>query len=168
MKKFLKWLFIITLIIISIIIYARYIGTLGLITKEYTIKDTNLPSDFDGLKIVHFSDLHYNRALNITKLNKVVKEINNINPDIVVFTGDLIDKDSNLTDNDYIELSNILNNINAKYGKYAILGNHDIGEYKDSDIKTYTNSNFTFLDIVKIMNVYLSEELALSLIILLI
>ena len=63
MKKFLKWLFIITLIIISIIIYARYIGTLGLITKEYTIKDTNLPSDFDGLKIVHFSDLHYNRAL---------------------------------------------------------------------------------------------------------
>lgn len=146
MKKFLKWLFIITLIIISIIIYARYIGTLGLITKEYTIKDTNLPSDFDGLKIVHFSDLHYNRALNITKLNKVVKEINNINPDIVVFTGDLIDKDSNLTDNDYIELSNILNNINAKYGKYAILGNHDIGEYKDSVIKTYINSNFTFLD----------------------
>ena len=73
MKKFLKWLFIITLIIISIIIYARYIGTLGLITKEYTIKDTNLPSDFDGLKIVHFSDLHYNRAINITKLNKVVK-----------------------------------------------------------------------------------------------
>lgn len=146
MKKFLKWLFIITLIIISIIIYARYIGTLGLITKEYTIKDTNLPSDFDGLKIVHFSDLHYNRALNITKLNKVVKEINNINPDIVVFTGDLIDKDSNLTDNDYIELSNILNKINAKYGKYAILGNHDIGEYKDSVIKTYINSNFTFLD----------------------
>lgn len=146
MKKFLKWLFIIALIIISIIIYARYIGTLGLITKEYTIKDTNLPSDFDGLKIVHFSDLHYNRALNITKLNKVVKEINNINPDIVVFTGDLIDKDSNLTDNDYIELSNILNNINAKYGKYAILGNHDIGEYKDSVIKTYINSNFTFLD----------------------
>lgn len=146
MKKFLKWLFIITLIIISIIIYARYIGTLGLITKEYTIKDTNLPSDFDGLKIVHFSDLHYNRAINITKLNKVVKEINNINPDIVVFTGDLIDKDSNLTDNDYIELSNILNKINAKYGKYAILGNHDIGEYKDSVIKTYINSNFTFLD----------------------
>ena len=146
MKKFLKWLFIIALIIISIIIYARYIGTLGLITKEYTIKDTNLPSDFDGLKIVHFSDLHYNRALNITKLNKVVKEINTINPDIVVFTGDLIDKDSNLTDNDYIELSNILNNINAKYGKYAILGNHDIGEYKDSVIKTYINSNFTFLD----------------------
>lgn len=146
MKKFLKWLFIITLIIISIIIYARYIGTLGLITKEYTIKDTNLPSDFDGLKIVHFSDLHYNRAINITKLNKVVKEINNINPDIVVFTGDLIDKDSNLTDNDYIELSNILNNINAKYGKYAILGNHDIGKYKDNVVKTYTNSNFTFLD----------------------
>ena len=144
MKKFLKWLFTITLIIISIIIYARYIGTLGLITKEYTIKDTNLPSDFDGLKIVHFSDLHYNRAINITKLNKVVKEINNINPDIVVFTGDLIDKDSNLTDNDYIELSNILNNINAKYGKYAILGNHDID--KDNVVKTYTNSNFTFLD----------------------
>ena len=107
MKKFLKWLFTIFIIIILIIIYARYIGTMGLITKEYTIKDNNIPNDFDGLKIVHFSDLHYNRAINIKKVKNIVKEINLINPDIVVFTGDLIDQDANLNNDDFDELTEL-------------------------------------------------------------
>mgnify|MGYP000677626854 CR=1 FL=1 len=92
---------------------------MGLITKEYSIKDNNIPSDFDGLKIIHFSDLHYNRAINIKKVKNIVKEINLINPDIVVFTGDLIDQDANLTNEDYNQLTNILNDIKAKYGKYV-------------------------------------------------
>lgn len=146
MKKFLKWLFTIFIIIILIIIYARYIGTMGLITKEYTIKDNNLPNDFDGLKIVHFSDLHYNRAINIKKVKNIVKEINLINPDIVVFTGDLIDQDANLNNDDFDELTELLSEINAKYGKYAILGNHDYSKDKDNVIKVYNNSNFTYLD----------------------
>ena len=74
--------------------YARFIGTMSLTTKEYTITDELLPSGFDGLKIVHFSDLHYNRAITLDKVKSIVKEINEINPDIVVFTGDLIDKDA--------------------------------------------------------------------------
>lgn len=146
MKKFFKWLFIIFLVLILIIIYARYVGTMGLITKEYTIKDQNIPTDFDGLKIVHFSDLHYNRAINIKKVKAVIKEINTINPDIVVFTGDLIDKDATISTQDYEELINVLKEINAKYGKYAILGNHDYEKGKDNVIKVYQDSSFTYLD----------------------
>lgn len=146
MKKFFKWLFIIFIILILIIVYARYIGTMGLITKEYTIKDQDIPVDFDGLKIVHFSDLHYNRAINIKKVKTIIKEINTINPDIVVFTGDLIDKDATLSSQDYDELTNVLKEINAKYGKYAILGNHDYEKDKDSVIKIYEDSLFTYLD----------------------
>ncbi len=145
MKKIFKWVLIIFVVIFMTIIYARYIGTLGLETKEYTINDGSIPIDFDGLKIVHFSDLHYNRAINTKKINEIIDEINLINPDIVVFTGDLIDKDVILKDKDYEDLAKLLSKINTKYGKYAIAGNHDISNI-EKVIDIYSNSNFKFLD----------------------
>ena len=145
MKIIFKWVLIIFVIIFMTVLYARYIGTLGLETKEYTINDKNIPNDFDGLKIVHFSDLHYNRAINIKKVSEIIDEINLINPDIVVFTGDLIDKDVILKDKDYDDLTKLLSKINTKYGKYAITGNHDISNI-DKIIAVYNNSNFNYLD----------------------
>ena len=79
---------------------------------------------------MHFSDIHYNRAISSAKINQIVDEINLINADIVVFSGDLIDKDVDLSGDDYKFLTEAFNNINAKYGKYAVLGNHD---YNDMD-----------------------------------
>ena len=144
MKKIFKWIIIIFIFLVCIIIYSRYIGTLGFITKEYTINDNSIQEGFDGLKIVHFSDLHYNRAISINKVKSIVDEINLINPDIVVFTGDLIDKDVILTDKDYQDLTNTLSLINAKYGKYAVMGNHD---YQNQNInEIYYNSNFKYLN----------------------
>ena len=133
------------LIIIGIILYARFIGTMGLETKEYAIYDKNLPSGFDGIKIVHFSDLHYNRAITSDKVDKIIKEINLINPDIVVFTGDLIDKDMNISDSDYEYLTKAFKRINSKYGKFAILGNHDYNEM-DKVIDVFNNSDFKYLE----------------------
>ena len=145
MKRILKWLLIIFIIVLLTIIYARYIGTMGLITKEYTINDKYLPDGFNGLKIIHFSDLHYNRAIKLSKVEKIVEEINLINPDIVVFTGDLIDKDVTITSKDYEDLEKLLGQIKSKYGKYAILGNHDY-ESQDKIKLVYENSNFKYLD----------------------
>lgn len=146
MKKIIKWVLIIFLVLLFTIIYARYIGTMGFNTKEYTINDKYIPEGFDGLKIVHFSDLHYNRAITLSKVKDIINEINMINPDIVVFTGDLVDKDATITNKDYANLTNTLEKINAKYGKYAIMGNHDY--YKDSEkiINVYTDSGFKYLD----------------------
>ena len=129
-----------------ILVYARYVGTMGLDTKEYVITSTNLPDNFDGIKIVHFSDLHYNRAINKSKVKSIIDEINLINPDIVVFTGDLIDKDATLTDNDYNDLTNLLMKITARYGKYAIMGNHDYIKDKEKVVTVYNESNFNYLD----------------------
>lgn len=146
MRKIIKWLLIILITIILIIIYARYIGTMGFYTKEYTIKEKTIPSGFDGIKIVHFTDLHYNRAMTLKKVKKIIKEINTINPDIVVFTGDLVDKDVNLSNNDYKALTKEFTKIKAKYGKYAVIGNHDIDQNKTEVIKVFNDSNFKYLE----------------------
>lgn len=146
MKKVLKWLFIVIVFIIGIVLYARFIGTMGLTTKEYVIVDKDVPDNFDGLKIVHFSDLHYNRAISLNKVKSIVNEINDINPDIVVFTGDLIDRDAIISDNDYDELANVLGNIKSKYGKYAVIGNHDYEKDKDGVIKVFHKADFKYLE----------------------
>lgn len=145
MKKWIKFFISIILIIIGIILYARFIGTMGLVTKEYTLSNSNLPKGFDGLKIVHLSDIHYNRAIAESKINSIVEEINLINPDIVVFTGDLIDKDVKLNNNDYNFLTKALKNIKSKYGKYTVLGNHDY-QNKDKIIELYKDSDFIYLE----------------------
>lgn len=145
MNKPLKITLMILLIFVLILLYARYVGTSGLITKEYSIYHNKLPDYFDGLKIVHFSDIHYKRAINMKKINKVIEEINLINPDIVIFTGDLIDSDTPLSDDDYEFLTDSLDSINAKYGKYSVIGNHDISDY-DNVKNVYKNSDFKLLE----------------------
>ena len=145
MKKIVRFFLIIFLLITITIIYARYGGTSGLITKEYKIESSLIGEDFDGLKVVHFSDLHYLRVTNNDKLKEIVDEINLIKPDIVFFTGDLIDKDFTLTDKDKDDLINGLSSIKAKYGKYAVLGNHDYVKNIEIFKDIYSNSNFTLL-----------------------
>ncbi len=145
MKKIIRFLLILLLIILLLVIYARYEGTNGLITKEYKIETADISNSFDGIKIVHFSDLHYKRIINKDRTKEIVDEINLINPDIVIFTGDLIDKDFDVSDEDIEDLTLLLNNINSKYGKYAIIGNHDY--VRDDDILNdiYNNSSFVLL-----------------------
>ena len=89
-KKIFKIFFIILLIFISIFIYMHFIGTSGLIVKEYKIASKKIPDSFHGIKIVHFSDLHYKNTINKKKLKSIIDKINEIKPDIVVFTGDLL------------------------------------------------------------------------------
>ena len=67
------------LAIVIIILYARYVGTMGFITKEHTIYSNSITDGFDGLKVVHFSDIHYNRAITSKKIDSIVEEINLIN-----------------------------------------------------------------------------------------
>lgn len=145
MGKLFKISLKILLLMIIISLYARYIGTYGFITKEYSIYHDKLPENYDGLKIVHFSDLHYKRAINKEKIKKIVDEINLINPDIVMFTGDLIDSDTPLTKEDYKTLIDNFSKITAKYGKYAVTGDHDITDY-DEVKNVYKNSDFKLLE----------------------
>ena len=78
-------------IIVLILLYARFIGTSGLKVNEYKIVNQSIPIEYHGLKIIQISDIHYGSTVDAERLKSIVKEINLLNPDIVVLTGDLID-----------------------------------------------------------------------------
>lgn len=146
MKKILKIFITIIILIILLLLYSRFIGTIGLNTKEYTIEDNNISNDFDGIKIVHFSDMHYKRIITKDRIDKIINEINLINPDIVIFTGDLIDQDSEINEDDITYLKKVLSKINAKYGKYSVIGNHDYSIDIEILRSIYKESNFNLLE----------------------
>ncbi len=146
MKKILKIFITIIILIILLLLYSRFIGTIGLNTKEYTIEDNNISNDFDGIKIVHFSDMHYKRMITKDRIDKIINEINLINPDIVIFTGDLIDQDSEINEDDITYLKKVLSKINAKYGKYSVIGNHDYSIDIEILRSIYKESNFNLLE----------------------
>lgn len=112
-------------IIVGLFLWARYISTKGLIVREYPIENKLISNTLNGVKIVHFSDLHYGRTVNDKKLKEIVDKINLLKPDLVFFTGDLVDKDIKLNEKKLATIEENLKNISANIGKYAIKGNHD-------------------------------------------
>ena len=142
--SFLKLFLIIILIIGLIVAYGFLIEPKLITVKEQKITIKNLPDNFDGFKIVHISDIHYGRLFDEESLKKLVKSINEQKPDIVVLTGDLIDKDTHMTTNMANKISKYLNNISATTGKYAINGNNDLNF--DEWYNIITNGGFRDLN----------------------
>lgn len=106
-------------------LYTDCISTSRLIVKEERIIDDKLPSNFDGLKIIHFSDLHYGTTVFFDEVNNLVKEINKRNPDLVIFSGDLVDISYNMSTSEQEKLINLLKKIDSNLGKYAVSGEED-------------------------------------------
>ncbi|GCD78709.1 phosphoesterase [Thermaurantimonas aggregans] len=85
----------------------------------------DLPDAFDGFRIVQISDLHIGSFRDVEPIEEAVRLINKQKPDLVLFTGDWVNNVAEET-KPFIEY---LSKIEARYGKYAILGNHDYGDY---------------------------------------
>ena len=140
MKKFLKFLFMFIILLVLIFLYARYLGTKGLIVKEYKVESSKITDNYHGLKIVHISDIHYGSTINENELDKIVTEVNKLKPDIVVLTGDLIDEgaDKNI-------LIEYLKKINATIGKYGVNGNHDSENVLEDCGVTYLENDYNLI-----------------------
>lgn len=132
--------FSIILICILTVIYARYIGTSGLLVKEYNIKSNNITNAYNGLKIAHFSDVHYGRTIRLNELKNLVNDINKTKPDIIVFTGDFIDKDVRIKDEEILNIVEELKKLDSTYGNYYVNGNHDKKNNKYDEMMK--NANF--------------------------
>lgn len=123
--KLLSIFLFLIIIVVTIFLYAKYRGIKGLIVKEYRVESEILTSNFSGLKIVHFSDLLYKSTVDKDDAKNLVNRINELKPDIVVFTGDLINKNAKITNEDIEFLETELESISAKIGKYAVYGDED-------------------------------------------
>lgn len=144
MKKFLYFILGSLVFVFIVLIYSRFIGTTSLEVNEVVV-NTDILESYDGLKIVHFSDLHYKKIITEDRVKRVIKEINNTEADLVLFTGDLLDNLYEMNNSDINFLIGEFSKIEAKYGKYAILGDND---YSNKDIVTniYIQSDFMLLD----------------------
>lgn len=88
----------------------------------------SLPKSLEGLRIVQLSDIHLgNFNFRYEQLNEVISKINSIKPDLIFITGDLVNNFASETDG----WEDIFGQLKAKHGKYAILGNHDYGDYSE-------------------------------------
>ena len=142
-----RFFFSIILIIALVIIYARYIGTSGIFAKEYRIRSNNITDTYNGLKIAHFSDFHYGRTTSLNELKNLVEDINKIKPDIIIFTGDLIDKDVRIDDTQMSNIIEELKKLDSTYGNYYVSGNHDdkFDKYKQlMDSSNFIDLNNSF------------------------
>jgi uncharacterized protein len=110
--------------------------------KEVHLKVHNLPEAFKGWKIVQFSDVHFGFHYGVENFKTVVKKINYLNPDIIFFTGDLVEIGNRTPE----VLLPLLSQLKAERGgKWAVIGNHDYYTKKDVT-KVLNHSGFQVLN----------------------
>lgn len=93
--------------------------------RRVKVKFPNLPKSFKGYKIIQISDVHSGSFSDPSKLQHAVDLINEQKPDLVLFTGDMV---NNVAD-EFKPFIPLFSQIKAKDGKFAVLGNHDYGDY---------------------------------------
>ena len=120
-----KILIVIILIIGLLYFWMHFFEPKIIMVKDFILTNEKIPKEFNGFKIVQFSDIHFGRTTNEKELNKVVDKINEIEPDIVLFSGDLFDPYITLSDNNINFLKDALKKINANLKKYAVYGDQD-------------------------------------------
>ena len=103
------------------IIFGKYRHTI----RKVKLKFKNLPESFKGYKIVQISDVHSGSFFHPEKLQYAIDLINEQKPDLVLFTGDMV---NNYAD-EFKPFINLFKEIKAKDGKFSVLGNHDYGDY---------------------------------------
>lgn len=80
-------------------------------------------SELKNLRIVSLSDVHLGSIIGKTKFNEIVKQINSLNPDIILFPGDIVDEDLSPIINE--NLGESMRNLKSRYGIFAVTGNHE-------------------------------------------
>lgn len=107
------------------LIYGVLRGGYNYTTRRVLVKLPHLPEPFNGLRIVQISDIHSGSFTVTEPLRQAVALINAQKPDLIFFTGDLVNNQTN----EVLPYIDIFKNISAKIGVYSILGNHDYGDY---------------------------------------
>lgn len=108
--------------------WGALINRLNIDVNEVEVRIPNLPADFDGFTIAQISDLHVGTfGDDTTFVSMLVDSINSLNPDLIVFTGDIVNRRSE----EFKPFIRLLRRLHAPFGVFSIMGNHDYGDYSD-------------------------------------
>lgn len=94
--------------------------------RRKTIHLSNLPSAFDGIRIGQLSDIHSGSFFSRQGVKKGIDLLINEKPDVVFFTGDLVNDEAG----EVAKYKDLFSKVNAPLGTFSTLGNHDYGDYK--------------------------------------
>ena len=119
-------------------IYGIVQGKYNYKVLKYQLTFKDLPAAFDGFTITQISDIHSGSFTNKEKIQYGVDLINQQKSDIMLFTGDIVNNKADEMDN----WMDVFDKLEAKEGKYSILGNHDYGDYMDWDNPQDKKDNF--------------------------
>lgn len=127
-RKAFRWGLLSLLVAPVVIAYGTLVERNRFEVKEVVLEFDDLPKSFDGYRIVHLSDIHARSFSRRAKqMQKAVDMINDTDPDLVAFTGDLI----TLVPEELDTITPALGRIKAKDGVVSVLGNHDYCMYSD-------------------------------------
>jgi predicted MPP superfamily phosphohydrolase len=107
------------------LVYGMMGGTSRFRVRKVKLTLPNLPAAFEGFKAVQISDLHVGSFFSPEPLKRAIDLIHEQQPDVIFFTGDLV----NDRHHEALEHQEILSSIQAPMGVYSVLGNHDYGDY---------------------------------------
>ncbi|NJK95136.1 MAG: hypothetical protein HC905_09690 [Bacteroidales bacterium] len=102
------------------------VGTININTireSRYKIVIPKRQSDINHLRIAFVADLHIDKNLKLSFVKQFVRKVNALNPDILLYGGDIIE--GHWDENVSAEIIETLKSIKTKYGQYGILGNHE-------------------------------------------
>jgi len=115
--------------------------SLQLRRHEWTLGYPSLPGGLEGLEVLQISDLHFAPCYDRRYFEKVVEACSSWTPDLLVITGDLVDDDDVL---DWI--GKVLGPLEARIGKFAILGNHDAECHMEGILAELSRAGFESLE----------------------
>lgn len=143
LKKFPIYVLSIAAITIVFFFYSLCILKFDIKVDETMIKSSTIPSSFDGIRLIQFSDLNIDIEEDLILLEKCVNEINRLNADIIIFTGDLFEEGA-ITSSLSSQAIEILSKLNPTLAKLAILGDKDLKQQQEVT-NLLTSASFSVL-----------------------
>lgn len=120
------------------LIYGVAVNAYNYQFRKNTITLPNLPEAFNGFRIVQLSDIHSGSFTRKEPVEKVIRQINALKPDLILFTGDLVNNVADEMDS----WADVFSKLEAKHGVYSVLGNHDYGDYVEWGSAAEKQANF--------------------------
>ncbi|MGB2688615.1 MAG: metallophosphoesterase [Desulfobacterales bacterium] len=124
----------------AVVIYG-YFEALHIRTEHVTVKTSKIPEKIGRFRVVQISDVHLGLIVGRSRLKRILRQVKDSRPDILVSTGDLVDGQMD----DLEALTDMFQNIPAKYGKFAITGNHEFYAGLDRALAFTEKAGFTML-----------------------